>query len=625
LGDLFQRPELVSTLLAGMQDGLSIIDAQQIQIFVNDALCEMLGFTREELIGQRPPYPYWPSEEVPALSAALERTVTGGVASFELVFARKDGTRVEVIVAPSMVLDESGAVLACFATIKDISAQKKLERSLLASEQRWRSIAENPFDFVVVIDRAYHYTYVNHTAPGISRESLIGRATPFDFVDARYHDVMRASFETTFETGRATSYDVYVPQLDTWYSSIVGAVTEHGQVNAISILTRDITSQKRAEEALQSSAQRQRESHKMETIGTLAGGIAHDINNILTPILAYSDLAQRSLPSSHEAQEFLEGINIASQRARDLVQRILLFSRKQEPQKLTFDLRRSVEEDIAMLRVTLPVDIELSIELPEAPIYVSADRVQLGQVLTNLATNALHSMQTGGGTLTISLARGPGEQNATIKVIDSGVGMDAETSRRIFEPFFTTKPMGAGTGLGLSIVDSIVREHGGEIVVKSAPGEGAAFSVLLPTTADNPAPAEALRARPLGAAAVRVLLVDDEPAIVAVTRQALTNAGHAVTTALSASAALEIFARSPDSFDVVLTHQSMPNMTGTSLISELRALRPSLACVLMTGLGDEATRAARAPLDVLEIIAKPFALSSLLAVIERAGKTVKRA
>jgi two-component system, cell cycle sensor histidine kinase and response regulator CckA len=621
---LLERPELLSSLLAGMQDGLSIIDDQQAQVFVNDALCKMLGFSREELLGKKPPYPYWPSEEVPAISEALKRTVTGDVMSFDLVFKRKDGERIAVIVAPSTVRDASGAVLAYFATVKDMSAHKKLEQSLLASEQRWRAIAENPYDFIVLIDRGYRFTYVNHTAPGVLRESLVGQATPFDYVDPRYHDLMRSSFETTFETGRATSYDVYVPQLDIWMSNVVGAVTEHGRVTMVSILTRDITAQKRAEEALKLSEQRQRESRKMETIGTLAGGIAHDINNILTPILAYAELGQRILPATHEVREYLSGITLASQRARDLVQRILLFSRKQELKRTVFDLRQAISEDAAMLRVTVPADVELVIQLPEDPIWVSADRAQLGQVLGNLATNALQSMQSSGGKLTISLAPGTaGEQSATLTVADSGVGMDAETTRRVFEPFFTTKPIGDGTGLGLSIVDGVVRDHGGEIAVASAPGQGATFTISLPTTSGRPAPPEASRPKSLGVAAMRVLVVDDEPAIVSVVRQALTSAGHIVTPALSAAAALEIIRRDPAAFDVVLTDQSMPNMTGTSLIAELRSLAPSLSCLLMTGLDDEVTERRARTLDVFEIIAKPFSLPTLVATVERAGNRSK--
>jgi PAS domain S-box-containing protein len=615
--NFLQKPELLSTLLAGMLDGLSIIDASGVQIYVNDALCEMVGFTRAELLGATAPYPYWPREELATIDAAFQRTLQGDSTNFELVFQRKDGTRFEVIVAPAELRDESGNVLVYFATIKDISQRKQLERSLLASEQRWRSIAENPFDFVVMIDREYRYTFVNHTAPGISRESLIGRATPFDFTDPIHHAAMRSAYETTFETGRATSYDVHVPQLDAWYSNIVGAIVEHGRVTAISILTREITEQKRAEEALRRSEQRLRDSHRMETIGTLAGGIAHDINNILTPILAYADLAQQELAPDHPIQEHLQGITLASERARELVQRILLFSRRQEPHKTNFDLRQSVREDITLLKASLPASIELVTELPAEPLYVFADRAQLGQVLTNLATNALQAMPEG-GKLTIALEPA-GEQTASLTVTDTGAGMDAETQRRAFDPFFTTKPLGSGTGLGLSIVHSVVREHAGEITVHSAPGQGAVFTVRLATTTSIAASAAeaALSTQTVTGRGRRVLVVDDEPAVVQVTRRALTRAGHVVTALTCPEEALQLLAQDPNAFDILLTDQSMPAMTGTTLIAEARAMCPSLACLLMTGLGDEATQRRARSLNVVEIIAKPFALSTLLLALER--------
>lgn len=617
--NVLQRPELLSTLLAGMLDGFSVIDASGVQIYVNDALCKMLGFTADELLGRNAPYPYWPAEELPAIQAAFQQTLSGDNANFELVFARKDGTRVEVIVAPAGLRDELGNVIVYFATVKDISERKRLERSLMESEQRWRSIAENPFDFVVLIDREYRYTFVNHTAPGLAREDLIGKATPFDFVDAKNHAAMRAAFESALETGRASSYEVHVPQLDAWYASVVGPVFEHGKVTGLSILTRETTEQKRAEEALQRSEQRLREAQRMETIGTLAGGIAHDINNMLTPILAYADLMRLDLPPDHAAQKQLRGIRLASERARELVQRILLFSRRQAVRKEVFDLRQSVVEEVMLLRATLPANVELRTELPTEPVHVLADRTQIGQVLTNLATNALQAMPAG-GLLKIALQLAHGGQ-ARLSVADSGAGMDTETARRVFDPFFTTKPVGAGTGLGLSIVDSVVREHGGETTLRTAPGEGAVFTVHLPTTstASQPTLIEA-RAHMATSPRMDVLVVDDEPAIVAVARDALTRAGHTVIEASSAQAALELFTRDPDAFDVLLTDQSMPGMSGMALIAKLRALRPAVACLLMTGHGDDTTQRDAELLGVHEIIAKPFSLTTLLAAIERAGR-----
>jgi CheY-like chemotaxis protein len=215
---------------------------------------------------------------------------------------------------------------------------------------------------------------------------------------------------------------------------------------------------------------------------------------------------------------------------------------------------------------------------------------------------------------------GRSERFASLCVADSGAGMDAETARRAFEPFFTTRPVGSGTGLGLSIVDGVAREHGGDVVIRSAPNEGTAVTVRLPM-APQAAAARASDLQPSRAARaprLRVLVVDDEPGVVAVAQQALATAGHVVTAVQSAREALDLFTSQPDSFDVVLTDQSMPLMTGLALIAALRAIRPRLACVLMTGLGDEATQRRARSLGALEVLAKPFTIEALCAAVERA-------
>lgn len=622
--NLLQRPELLSAMLASMQDGLSILDTEGVHLYVNDAFCDMLGFKREELLGTKPPHPYWPVDELANINAAFQRTLDADVDNFELMFQRKDGSRIEVIVAPAVLRDEHGKTLAYFATIKDISERKRLERSLLESEQRWRSIAENPFDFVVLINRSYRYTYVNHAAPGISVESLIGRATPFDFVDPQYHDAMRAAIDATFATGRAASYEVPVAQLGAWYSTIVGPVIENREVTQVSLLTRDITAQKRAEETLRRSEQRLHETHRMETIGTLAGGIAHDINNMLTPILASADLSKLELPADHMVQRRLKTILDASQRARELIHRVLLFSRRQEPTKTQFDWRQSVLDDLMLLKVSMPGSIELVTHLPEEPIQVSADRARLGQALTNLVTNALQAMQSSGGTLAITLLREqPGF--AVLTVSDTGPGLEPATLQRAFEPFFTTKPVGSGTGLGLSIVQSIIREHGGDVTVNTEAGKGATFAIRLPViavTEDNALLEKPVATRATSAVkSLRVLIVDDEPSIVEVAQQALMRVGHVVTTFASALDALKALSKDPNAFDVVLTDQSMPVVKGTELIAQVRKLRPDLPCILMTGLSDETIQLQATALGAGAILAKPFTLTVLCDAVTRAAVT----
>ena len=609
--EMFGRPELMTALLAGLQDGVVILDRNSVHVFVNDAFCRMTGFGRDELIGSGPPFAYWPPEELAKIAAAFQRTLANDSATFELVFAGKDGRRIPVLVSPSSVLGAHGAVVGHVATVKDITERKRLERAMVESEQRWRSIAENPFDTILIIDRAHRIVFINNVAPGFSRESMVGKATPFDFATPEHHDAMRAAFEATFATGRATSYDTYVPRVDAWYHSIVGPIREGSEVTSLSILTRDISQQKRAEEQL-------RESHKIETIGTLAGGIAHDLNNILTPILAFSEVAQLSVGQEHEVQPELRSIHEAALRARDLVRRILLFSRRHEPHKEVLDLSARVRETAKMLHGTVPTSIDLVLDLPDEPIWVLADRSRLDQVVVNLAANALQAMHDGGGKLVIAVRPGLGGAGATLTVADSGRGMDAETQRRAFDPFFTTRP-GLGSGLGLAIVQRIVRDFGGRVSVTSAPGRGATFEVQLPVVA---APAALSRApvdppQVAAPARLRVWCVDDEPAVLEVAHSALETSGHLVLSFSSPLQALEALKADPQALDVLVTDQTMPQVSGTSLIRAARVLRPDLRCLVMTGFADDAMAAQVRALGAVEILPKPFSATSLVAAVER--------
>ena len=245
-------------------------------------------------------------------------------------------------------------------------------------------------------------------------------------------------------------------------------------------------------------------------------------------------------------------------------------------------------------------------------------------MLLNLVTNASQAMGVAGGRLVVEVETGSGDgpPMALLSVTDSGVGMSAETMRRLFEPFFTTKNVGFGTGLGLSIVHGIVRDHGGDVSVSSTQGQGSVFTVSLPLGSEQeaaPAPvAPVVKAPPT--AALRVLCVDDEPAIVRVVVRALGQSGHTVTGASDPREALELFRRDPGSFDVILTDQTMPHMTGTGLIKEILALRPGMPCVLMTGLGDEDMQQRARALGIVEALPKPFLTTELQRAVERSAR-----
>ena len=253
---LLDRTGFWQRVAATMVDGLAIVDASGVLIDVNSAFSRLVGFGRDELLGLLPPFPFWPSEEREAIEPAFARALEGDSAMLEVVLCRKNGERFAAVIDTFPITDECGKLECVVATMKDISVRKELERTLRASQERWRSIAENPYDFVVIIDADYKYKYVNHTAPGIVPEEVIDKATPFDFVSPAYHDTMREAFEKAFATGTATTYDTYVDVLGRWFSNIVGPIKTDGKVTALSILTRDVTDAKGAELALRQSEHR---------------------------------------------------------------------------------------------------------------------------------------------------------------------------------------------------------------------------------------------------------------------------------------------------------------------------------------------------------------------------------
>lgn len=476
--------ELWHGILESMSDGVAVVDAAGKKRVVNRALCEMTGFARDELVGLTPPFPYWPEEHHGAIVDVFDRALAGDVTDSELIFRRKSGERFPVLVHPATV-ESGGSAVAYVATIKDISERKRIEQALRESEERWRSIAENPFDFVVIIDRDYRYTYVNHTAPGLATEDLLDKATPFDFVQPDHHDAMREAFERAFDEGVASAYDVYVPLTKTWYSSIVGPIFKDGRVTAASILTRDVTLQKQAEQAL-------RQTQRMETLGRFASGIAHDFNNLLVPILGNAGLALARLPPDEPIAECVRDVVQAATRARELVSRVLLFARPAAERYQRVRVQDVAHEVIAFIRAAAPSTVEVKADIhPDSP-PVMALQVEIHQVITNLCANAVKALEKTGGhvqvvveptTIEATPSGPPGRTSRAavrIAVSDDGPGIATEDLPYVFDPFFSTRREGEGTGLGLSIVHAIATRLGGDVTAQSQPGAGARFEVRLP-------------------------------------------------------------------------------------------------------------------------------------------------
>jgi len=373
-----------------------------------------------------------------------------------------------------------------------------------------------------------------------------------------------------------------------------------------------------------------RESQRIESIGTLAGGIAHDFNNILAAILGNVALARDDVGPDHPAQASLEQIRKASSRARDLVQQILAFGRRQPHSLVAQPLQPLVEETVALLRSTLPASVTLDCAVTAEPLNAEADATQIQQVLMNLCTNAWHALQGRPGRIEIGLephtvtapaARGgkalAAGRYARLWVRDTGIGMDAATEARIFEPFFTTKPTDQGTGLGLSVVHGIVTAHQGAIRVDSAPGQGTTVNLYLPITDREPVTLPQATLISAQGAGQHVLYVDDDEVIVVMVERLLTQAGYRVSVFRDGRAAVAAVQAAPDAFDVVVTDYNMPDFTGMDVARAVAAIRPGLPVVISSGYISEDLQAQARAAGVRHLLQKQNSLEELALLVRR--------
>jgi nitrogen-specific signal transduction histidine kinase/CheY-like chemotaxis protein len=400
-------------------------------------------------------------------------------------------------------------------------------------------------------------------------------------------------------------------------------------VEAVVVNFRDITERKRAQAERERLEQRLRQAAKMEAVGRLAGGIAHDFNNVLAGVFAYGEMLVEETPDGSPLKRYAQNVLTAATRGRGLVEQILAYSRSQRGKRAPVDITRVLAETLELLRGSLPADIRLEASAPQRPLVVIGDATQLHQVVTNLCSNAIQAM-SGGGTLRVALEttdvsaeRGlshgtlaPGRY-VRLTVEDSGSGMDEATLSRIFEPFFTTKEMGHGTGLGLALVYAIVTDSGGAIDVKSAPKHGSTFTIYGPLVEVALAAADDTAAPPPRGKGERVLLVDDEAPLLAATTEVLSRLGYEPVPFSDGRAALAAFDAAPGRFDVVVTDEVMPGLTGTGLASVLRRQRPDLPIVLVSGYSGPLLTQQALAAGVSEQLTKPLESREIATTLAR--------
>jgi signal transduction histidine kinase/ActR/RegA family two-component response regulator len=389
--------------------------------------------------------------------------------------------------------------------------------------------------------------------------------------------------------------------------------------------------EKKVEERTIALAQSERQLQqvlKIQAIGTLAGGIAHDFNNILFPIIGYTELTMDEVPKDSSARKNLEEILKAATRAKGLVQQILTFSRQSGHEREPIKVQYVIKEALKLLRASIPATIEIVHHLDNDCGPVIGDATQIHQVIMNLCTNAYQAMQACGGKLKVSLREvdisyadtmeivglKPGK-HVCLTVKDEGCGMEPAVLDRIFEPYYTTKEHGKGTGLGLAVIHGIVKNHGGDITVTSIPGKGSSFQVYLPMADGIDIETQPNSYTKPAEGKERILLIDDEEQIVNMEQQMLERLGYKVTASTDGKAALEVFARHPDDFDLVITDMTMPQITGDRLARKMLDIKPKIPVILCTGFNETISEEKALSMGIQKFVMKPVVKNELASTI----------
>ena len=576
--------------------------------------------------------------------------------SFTLQFRSGDGYAEQAPAIPFWMLFAAGAVASLFAAaamyyitrnrlrearmaqelLGEMRERRRSEERTAQSEARYRVLIQNSPDVILLV-KQHRVVFANRAAIELFRardeQDLIGRGAD-ELVHPDYKEQVRERLR------RMETEQIVLPPLEERLFRLDGTVVEvevrtvpfvsDGEV-MLQVTIRDITARRQAERERIGLETALRQSQRLEAIGTLTGGIAHDFNNILSAIVGNIRLVMDDLPKGHAARQSAHEIRNATNRARDLVKRLMAFSRQQETPRLPIDLAPLIDEVQQLLRPALPAGVVLQSVVPPQTPPVMADATQIHQVLVNLCTNAWQAMPSGRGeirilvsTLTADQARQQSRaplhdaaRYVRIEVRDTGSGIPAEIIDRIFEPFFTTKPAGEGSGLGLAVVHGIVQSHKGAITVVSPPGDGTSFRIYLPASEQPGAAARAEEQAPARGDNQHILYIDDEEPLVVLVTRILERNGYRCTGTTDARAGVEMVRQDPLQFDLVLTDMNMPGMSGIDVAREVGALRPDLPVVITTGYVRASDVAATRDIGVRDIILKPDTIEELANLVGR--------
>jgi PAS domain S-box-containing protein len=640
---LQQSEQRWATTLASIGDAVIATDPEGNIVFMNTVAEELTGWTLSEATMA-------PSSTVfhivnEATRAEVESPVTlviregliVGLANHTILI-RKDGSEVPIDDSGAPIKDTDGKTTGVVLVFRDITERKAAEKALQAAHdelefrvrertaelRRQAELLELAYNAIIVRDLDERITFWNARAEeiyGFTKAEALGSVShslldtkfpvPFDEYMSALTKEGRWEGElvhTTKEGRRITVLSRHALQRD-----------EAGNHLAIMEINMDVTASRELEAQL-------RQAQKMEALGTLSGGIAHDFNNMLASIIGFGELIKGHVPKESREHRHVQRILDAGIRGRELVKQMLTFSRQTEQEKKPLQLSSIVAESTKLLRASIPSTVSIRTNVKSESGLILGDPTQTQQIIMNLATNAAYAMREKGGTLDIELSDfSVGHNNShamqpglymKLTVRDTGTGIRPEIVDRIFDPFFTTKGVGEGTGLGLSVVLGIVKQAGGHITVVSEPGNGSTFDVYFPKATDRLGTEVSTDEATVPGGNEKVLFVDDEEALVEMGEELLSELGYNVTCCTSSAEALARFSRDPSEFNLVITDQTMPDMTGVQLAAELLAIRP-VPVILCTGFSHTANEESARTAGIKGFVMKPLTKREIAKAIRK--------
>lgn len=578
---------------------MAILSTDGTILEINDLAIEATGYRKEDYVGSL----FWNSPHwkgLPGWSDTIRKEFehalsADGPVFFEEKYQKANGDVGFDSASYFVIRDSEGNAEYVIGQATDITEEKEREEALSKSE----ILIDSTSDAIITTDLDGSILFWNRGAEnlyGYTKEEVVGGPISIIYSDGDKERLGRLIGELI--TGNdVDAFEMTTVDRHGDEKRIIMSLTtlrdSSGDIAEVVGFGKDVTEQQRLERNL-------KQAQKMEAIGTLAGGIAHDFNNILGIILACTELSLSEARVGSSMREHLVEARRATDRAKDLVRQILTFSRQGEEDAHPLVMGTVIKDALRMLRATLPSTIEIKQNVDMNTGLIRADSTSIHQVIMNLATNAAHAMSGNGGVLEVTVERvAVTESDATqrsglspgpyvrLAVSDTGHGIEPGITDRLFDPYFTTKGPGEGTGLGLSVVHGIVQSHGGSVEVQSKLGVGTTFQIYFPRVASSASGPDSLGSEVSPIGSEHILVVDDEPALARTIALSLERLGYSVTTRTSSIDALAAFRESSEGFDLVITDQTMPNMTGVVLASQMMAMKPGVPIILCTGFGSQ--------------------------------------